>query len=59
MKLAGEKAFEKDGKFWMAAYDFVYEFRAMCVCRIFPPHIWLEIPVIKGAWKGIKAAGMH
>jgi hypothetical protein len=58
MKLAGEKTFEEDGKFWMAAIDFVDEFRAMYVCRLFPPEKWLEMPAIKGAWKGAKAAGM-
>jgi len=58
MKLAGEKTFEEDGKFWMAVGDFVYEYRAIYVCRIFSPDIWLESPLIKGAWKGIRAAGL-
>lgn len=47
MKIAGENTFEEDGKFWMAVEDFVYEFRAIYVCRIFAPDIWLEIPIIR------------
>lgn len=47
MKIAGESTFSEDGKFWMAVEDFVYEYRAIYVCRIFSPDIWLELPMIK------------
>lgn len=56
-KLVGD-TFEDDGKFWMSVHDFVYEYRALYVCRLFDPQIWIDFGVIRGAWKGEKAAGL-
>lgn len=42
----------------MSINDFVYEFRALYLCRIFPENIWKQIANIQGEWKGIRAAGL-
>lgn len=50
--------FEEDGAFWMCLEDFVYEYRALYVCRIFDPKIWSTIGPIPGKWEGKTAAGL-
>jgi len=38
---------KEDGIFWMSLDDFVYEFKALYVCRIFDKNLWKTIPTIK------------
>lgn len=46
MKKLSGNVFGNDGMFWMSVEDFVYEYRALYVCRTFPKDIWTEIPKI-------------
>lgn len=52
------QSFGEDGMFWMCIDDFVYEYRALYVCRMFPDNIWKTLPSIKGKWTGKRAAGL-
>lgn len=56
-KLAGCE-FGEDGMFWMCIDDFVYEYRALYVCRTFPENIWTTVPKITSSWSGTRAAGL-
>jgi len=58
MKNLLNEKLEQDGTFWMSADDFVYEYRAVYLCRIFTPDKWKKIGPLRGEWKGKKAAGL-
>lgn len=45
-----------DGIFWMSLEDFVWEYKNLYICRIFDDPKW-KTEVLKGEWKGNKAAG--
>lgn len=44
--------------FFMSLDDFVFEYRALYVCRIFSRDIWKSYKSIQGEWVGKKAAGL-
>eukprot|EP00359_Climacostomum_virens_P005569 CAMPEP_0204912218 /NCGR_PEP_ID=MMETSP1397-20131031/10410_1 /ASSEMBLY_ACC=CAM_ASM_000891 /TAXON_ID=49980 /ORGANISM="Climacostomum Climacostomum virens, Strain Stock W-24" /LENGTH=1540 /DNA_ID=CAMNT_0052083079 /DNA_START=351 /DNA_END=4973 /DNA_ORIENTATION=- len=47
-----------DGIFWMSFEDFVWEFKNLYVCRIFPTKAWLKLPKVEDVWEGREAAGL-
>jgi hypothetical protein len=47
-----------DGIFWMSFEDFVWEFKNLYVCRIFPTDLWLKLPKVEDVWEGREAAGL-
>lgn len=47
-----------DGIFWMSFEDFVWEFKSLYICRIFPSDLWLKLPKIDDVWEGREAAGL-
>lgn len=42
----------------MSIDDFVFEYRAIYLCRLFTSSMWTTIPLIEGQWVGQRAAGL-
>lgn len=42
LKTLGKIQFKDDGVFWMSQEDFIFNFRALYLCKIFPTDIWTQ-----------------